>query len=90
MFDQIRKKTNPVAILFASKISDEKVMLATAISRDLVDQGYHAGNWIKEIAPVVGGRGGGKPDMAQAGGSDPSKIADAITAAAETLATLGK
>ena len=90
LFDQIRKKTNPVAILFASKISDEKVMLATAISRDLVDQGYHAGNWIKEIAPVVGGRGGGKPDMAQAGGSDPSKIADAITAAAETLATLGK
>jgi len=89
LFDQIRKKTNPVAIMFASKISDEKVMLATAISRDLVDQGYHAGNWIKEIAPVVGGRGGGKPDMAQAGGNDPAKIADAITAAAETLKNLG-
>ena len=85
LFDQIRKKTNPVAILFASKISDEKVMLATAISRDLVDQGYHAGNWIKEIAPVVGGRGGGKPDMAQAGGSEPAKIAEAISAAAKTL-----
>ena len=89
LFDQIRKKTNPVAIMFASKISDEKVMLATAISRDLVDQGYHAGNWIKEIAPVVGGRGGGKPDMAQAGGSDPAKIAEAITAAAQTLKSLG-
>ena len=83
--DQIRKKTNPVAILFASKISDEKVMLGTAISHDLVDQGYHAGNWIKEIAPLVGGRGGGKPDMAQAGGTEPAKIADAINAAAETL-----
>jgi len=89
LFDQIRKKTNPVAIMFASKISDDKVMLATAISRDLVDQGYHAGNWIKEIAPVVGGRGGGKPDMAQAGGSDPAKIAEAITAAAQTLKNLG-
>ena len=89
LFDQIRKKTNPIAIMFASKISDEKVMLATAISRDLVDQGYHAGNWIKEIAPVVGGRGGGKPDMAQAGGSDPAKIAEAITAAAQTLKNLG-
>jgi len=61
----------------------------SAISRDLVDQGYHAGNWIKEIAPVVGGRGGGKPDMAQAGGSDPAKIAEAITAAAQTLKSLG-
>ena len=90
LFDQIRKKTNPVAILFASKISDEKVMLATAISRDLVDQGYHAGNWIKEIAPVVGGRGGGKPDMAQAGGSEPAKIAEAITAAAEALKNFGE
>ena len=88
LFDQIRKKTNPVAILFASKISDEKVMLGTAISRDLVDQGYHAGNWIKEIAPVVGGRGGGKPDMAQAGGSEPAKIAEAIAAAAETLGNM--
>lgn len=88
LFDQIRKKTNPVAILFASKISDEKVMLATAISRDLVDQGYHAGNWIKEIAPVVGGRGGGKPDMAQAGGNEPDKIADAIAAAEGTLKNL--
>jgi len=88
LFDQIRKKTNPVAILFASKISDEKVMLATAISRDLVDQGYHAGNWIKEIAPVVGGRGGGKPDMAQAGGNEPAKIAEAINAAAETLGNM--
>ena len=87
LFDQIRKKTNPVAILFASKMSDDKVMLATAISRDLVDQGYHAGNWIKEIAPVVGGRGGGKPDMAQAGGNEPAKIADAIAAAAETLSS---
>lgn len=88
LFDQIRKKTNPVAILFASKISDQKVMLATAISRDLVDQGYHAGNWIKEIAPVVGGRGGGKPDMAQAGGSEPDKIAEAIATAEETLKNL--
>ena len=89
LFDQIRKKTNPVAILFASKISDQKVMLATAISRDLVDQGYHAGNWIKEIAPIVGGRGGGKPDMAQAGGNEPAKIAEAISAAAETLKNVG-
>ncbi len=85
LFDQIRKKQNPVAILFASKMSADKVMLATAFSRDLVDKGYHAGNWIKTIAPVVGGRGGGKPDMAQAGGSEPGKIAEAIEAAEKSL-----
>lgn len=89
LFDQIRKKKNPVAILFATQMSAEKVMLATAISRDLVDKGYHAGNWIKAIAPIVGGRGGGKPDMAQAGGNEPQKIAEAIELAEKTLQDWG-
>jgi len=40
-----------------------------------------AGEWIKEIAPILGGGGGGRPDFAQAGGKDPSRLPDAITAA---------
>lgn len=45
----------------------------------------HAGNLIKALAPIVSGRGGGKPDMAMAGGSDAAKIADLLAAVAENL-----
>ena len=44
-------------------------------------RGVSAGNWVKEVAPVVGGGGGGKPDMAQAGGKQPEKLPDALEAA---------
>ena len=45
----------------------------------------HAGNLIKALAPIVSGRGGGKPDMAMAGGSDAAKIADLLAAVAENV-----
>ena len=64
------------------------MLIATGLSRDLVDQGGNAGKWINEVAPVVGGRGGGKPDMAQAGGSDPAKIQDALKAGVESFEKL--
>ena len=79
--DQIRKKTGPVAILLASALGESKVLLVAGISRELVEQGYSAGNWIKTVAPIVGGGGGGKPDMAQAGGKHPQKINQALAAA---------
>jgi alanyl-tRNA synthetase len=47
------------------------------VTKDLTKK-YHAGNIIKEIAPLVGGSGGGRPDMAQAGGSQPENISKAI------------
>ena len=56
-------------------------MLVAGVSRDLVDKGISAGNWVKAVAPVVGGGGGGKPDMAQAGGKDVSALPQAIEAA---------
>ena len=62
-----------------------KVSLAVRVSKDLVARGVHAGNIVKTAAPIVGGGGGGRPDAAQAGGKDPSKLADAL-AAAERLA----
>ena len=56
-----------------------KVTLLTAVTKDLTKK-YHAGNIIKQIAPLIGGGGGGKPDMAQAGGKDPAKLRDALEA----------
>jgi alanyl-tRNA synthetase len=58
-----------------------KVSLAVRVSKDLVARGVHAGNIVKTAAPIVGGGGGGRPDAAQAGGKDPSKLADALAAA---------
>lgn len=78
LIDQIRKKTNPVAVFFATSMGPEKVLMIAGLSRDLVDRGIKAGDWVKAVAPVVGGNGGGKPDLAQAGGKNPEKIEQAI------------
>jgi len=58
-----------------------KVSLAVRVSKDLVARGVHAGNIVKAAAPIVGGGGGGRPDAAQAGGKDPSKLAEALATA---------
>lgn len=80
--DQIRKQSaSPVAVLLASREGDDKVLLVAGISRALVDQGMSAGTWISQVAPVVGGGGGGKPDLAQAGGKQPEKLPEAIQTA---------
>ena len=51
------------------------------VSRDLVEKGVSAGNWVRDVAPVVGGGGGGKPDLAQAGGKQPEKLPEALAKA---------
>ena len=84
LIDQIRNKIEPTAILFASREGDRKVTLIAAVSRELVTKAS-AGNWVKEVAPVVGGGGGGKPDMAQAGGKNPDKTPDALAKAEEWI-----
>ncbi|MFN9605582.1 MAG: DHHA1 domain-containing protein, partial [Planctomycetota bacterium] len=82
--DQIRKKCkDPVAILLATP-ADGKVTLIAALSPALVEKGLSAGRWIAPVAHEVGGSGGGKPDLAQAGGKSPEKIADAIAVAIAT------
>ncbi len=85
LIDQIRKKTNPIAVVFLASPESGKVILATGITHDLVDAGWDAGKWICEVAAVVGGRGGGKADMATAGGKNPEKIKDAIETAIEFM-----
>ena len=75
--DQMKEKLGSVIIILGS-INDEKVNLIAAVTPDLIKMGFHAGNIIKQIAVICGGSGGGRPDMAQAGGKEPSKLAEAL------------
>lgn len=80
LIDQLRRKASPVAVLLGSR-ADDKVTLVSGISRDLEQKGVHAGKWIAAAAEAVGGKGGGKSDMAQAGGKHPERLPDALQAA---------
>ncbi len=71
--DKLSDKLGSGVILLGSKADDGKAMLLCMVTKDLADR-FHAGNIIKELAPLVGGKGGGRPDMAQAGGSDPANL----------------
>ncbi|HKL13601.1 MAG TPA: DHHA1 domain-containing protein, partial [Halanaerobiales bacterium] len=64
---------------------DNKVLFVAKITQDLVKQGYKAGDIIGQVAQVAGGGGGGRPDMAQAGGSKVDKIDEALTKAKEII-----
>ncbi|MEZ6133728.1 MAG: alanine--tRNA ligase [Pirellulaceae bacterium] len=84
--DQIRQKhKQPTAVLFLSALGDDKVLLVAGLSRELVARGLSAGAWISEVAPIVGGGGGGKPDLAQAGGKLPAKIGEAAEKAKQAI-----
>jgi alanyl-tRNA synthetase len=55
-------------------VNGEKVNLTAGVTADLVEKGYHAGKLIKEVAIRCGGGGGGRPEMAQAGGKNPGQL----------------
>ena len=80
--DDMKSKLGTSVVILASSL-DDKVNLIVMATDDAVKSGIHAGNIIKKIAPIVGGGGGGRPNMAQAGGKDKSKIADALAAGVE-------
>ncbi|MBC8286864.1 MAG: alanine--tRNA ligase [Nitrospinae bacterium] len=71
-------------VVVVGSIADGKVSLAAGVTKDLTDK-YHAGNIIKNIAVIVGGNGGGRPDMAQAGGSQVDKLDEALKKAEELI-----
>jgi alanyl-tRNA synthetase len=83
--DSIKKKAGSYAVMLASA-ADGKVNFVAAVSDDLIAKGLKAGDWIREVAKVAGGGGGGRPQMAQAGGKDPSKLPDALSVAREYVA----
>jgi alanyl-tRNA synthetase len=75
--DNIRtRRSSTVVVLGACEAG--RVALVAAVTKDLADKGVRADGIIKEIAPLVGGSGGGRPDFAQAGGKDPSRLGEAL------------
>ena len=82
--DLVRRKGAPVVVFLGSAEGD-KVSLVAGISREMEERGFAAGTWIREPAALVGGKGGGRADLAQAGGKLVDKLPDAL-AAARTLA----
>jgi len=80
MVDDLKENISSGVILLATA-TDGKVLLASGVTNDLTKRGIHAGHLIDEAAKQCGGGGGGRPDMAQAGGKDPKKINDALESA---------
>ncbi|WP_123043541.1 alanine--tRNA ligase [Cohnella candidum] len=88
--DELKAKLGS-AVLALGSVDGDKVNLVAAVTPDLTAQGLHAGKLVKEISAICGGGGGGKPELAQAGGKDPAKLGEALEAAERlVLAQLGK
>jgi alanyl-tRNA synthetase len=81
--DQLKEKIGSGVVVLAS-VGEANVNLVASVSKELTKR-YHAGNIIKELAGIVGGGGGGRPEFAQAGGKEPAKIAAALKRAEELI-----
>ena len=79
--DSLKKKTGGSYGVLLAAANGEKVTFVAAVSDDLIAKGLRAGDWVRETAKIAGGGGGGRPQMAQAGGKDPAKLNDALAKA---------
>ena len=77
MMDDLKTKIDKAVIVLGA-IDGEKVMLAAGVTKDLAGGDYHAGQIVKHVAELCGGKGGGRPDMAMAGAKDPGKLDSAL------------
>jgi len=77
--DRLRDRIKTGVVVLGAA-DGERVLLLAAVTKDATDR-FHAGNIIKALAPVVGGKGGGRPDLAQAGGKDPARLDEALAQA---------
>jgi len=82
--DMLKKKAKSAAIVLGFE-DDDKATLLAGITDDLIKKGLKAGDIVKAIAPIIDGGGGGRPQMAQAGGKEPKKINDALKKASELI-----
>jgi len=77
MVDDLKNKLGSGIVVLGS-VKDDKVNIVAGVTADLVKQGFHAGKAVKEVAVRCGGGGGGRPDMAQAGGKNPAQLPEAL------------
>ena len=84
MSDQLRDRLKSGIVVLAAE-DDGKALFVVGVTKDLTPR-LHAGNLVKELAPIVGGKGGGRPDFAEAGGKDPSAIDALLSKARELVA----
>ncbi|AFS78346.1 alanyl-tRNA ligase AlaS [Gottschalkia acidurici 9a] len=82
--DKIKDKLGSVLIVLGSS-KDDKVSFISMATKDLIGKGIHAGNIIREVAKIAGGGGGGRPDMAQAGGKHVEKIDEALSVVSDIV-----
>lgn len=91
MADTARESApNTVAVIAGTNAEKGTVSFVCACGKDAISKGAHAGSIVREVAKLAGGSGGGKPDMAMAGGKDPSKVDDALERVNEILRTFIK
>jgi alanyl-tRNA synthetase len=76
--DGVRQKL-PSSVVVLATVQKEKVPLVVALTRDVVSRGLDANRLLNQVAAIVGGRGGGRPDFAKGSGSDPSKLGEALS-----------
>ncbi|AKX52412.1 alanine--tRNA ligase [Thiopseudomonas alkaliphila] len=88
LIDQLKNKLGSAVVLLASVVED-KVVLVAGVTKDLTAT-LKAGDLMREAAAVVGGKGGGRPDMAQGGGTDSSKVAEALALVSPFVAARSK
>jgi len=74
--DRLKEKLAPSVVTLGTT-DGSRVTIVTAVSKDLLKR-FHAGNLMKQVAPLIGGGGGGRPDFAQAGGKDPARLDEAL------------
>ncbi|MEC3654785.1 alanine--tRNA ligase [Bacillus siamensis] len=84
MVDDLKAKLGSAVIILGA-VQNDKVNLSAGVTKDLIEKGLHAGKMVKQAAEVCGGGGGGRPDMAQAGGKQPEKLEEALASAEDWI-----
>lgn len=84
MVDELKAKLGSAVIVLGA-VQNGKVNISAGVTKDVIEKGLHAGKLVKQAAEICGGGGGGRPDMAQAGGKQPEKLEEALATVEESV-----